>query len=183
MKFGASLDACRQTRPQARTASPGASNVPFDNWPHCLVETLRKRMEKNLYLLNHAYMVLLHKKKNAKEINNYRPISLSHSFSKLFAKLLSSRLAPHTHRLVMPNQSAFTCGRAIHDNFCVVQSSAKLPHAWGRSCILLKVDIAKAFDTANWLFLHDLHKHLNFFKKMDQLGLLLALHGKHKNHP
>jgi hypothetical protein len=46
---------------------------------------------RSLYLLNQAYMVLLCKKKDAKEIRDYRPISLIHSFSKLFAKLLSSR--------------------------------------------------------------------------------------------
>jgi hypothetical protein len=45
----------------------------------------------SLYLLNQAYMVLLRKKKDAEEIRDYRPISLIHSFSKLFAKLLSSR--------------------------------------------------------------------------------------------
>jgi hypothetical protein len=66
------------------------------------------------------------------------------------------------HHLVLPNQSAFIHGRAIHDNFWVVQSSAKLLHAHGISCILLKVDIAKAFDTMNWSFLPDLLTHLGF---------------------
>jgi hypothetical protein len=75
---------------------------------------------RNLYLLNQAYMVLLCKKKDTEEITDFRPISLIHSFSKLFAKLLSSRLAPHMHHLVLPNQSAFIHGRAIHDNFRVV---------------------------------------------------------------
>jgi hypothetical protein len=46
---------------------------------------------RSLYLLNQAYMVLLCKKKDVEEIRDYRPISLIHSFSKLFAKLLSSR--------------------------------------------------------------------------------------------
>jgi hypothetical protein len=74
-------------------------------------------------------MVLFHKKPNASEIRDFRPISRIHCFSKLFAKLLSSRLAPHMHLLVRPNQSAFIRGRAIHDNFRVVQSSTKLLHA------------------------------------------------------
>jgi hypothetical protein len=107
-------------------------------------------------------MVLLHTKKDAEEIKDYRPINLIHSFNKLFTKLQSSRLALHMHRLVLPNQSAFIRGRVIHDNFCAVQSSAKLLHARGSSCILLKVDIAKAFDTVNWSFLHDLLSHLGF---------------------
>jgi hypothetical protein len=38
-------------------------------------------------------MILLHKKKDAEEIKDFRPINLIHSFIKLFSKLLSSRLA------------------------------------------------------------------------------------------
>jgi hypothetical protein len=72
------------------------------------------------YLLNQAYMVLLRKKKDAQEIKDFRQISLIYCFNKLFNKLLSSRLAPHMHRLVLPNQSAFICGREIHDNFRAV---------------------------------------------------------------
>jgi hypothetical protein len=50
---------------------------------------------RSLYLLNQAYMVLLRKKKDAEEIKDFRPINLIHCFSKLFIKMLSSRLA-HT---------------------------------------------------------------------------------------
>jgi hypothetical protein len=74
-------------------------------------------------------MVLLRKKMDASEIRDFRSISLIHCFSKLFAKLLSSRLASHMHLLVRPNQSSFICGWVIHDNFRAIQSSAKLVHA------------------------------------------------------
>jgi hypothetical protein len=121
---------------------------------------------RSLYLLNHAYMVLLRKKKDAEEIEDYMSISLIHNSSKLFAKLLSSRLAPHMHQLVMPNQIAFIRGRAIHDNFRAIESSAKLLHAPGRSCILLKVDTEKALGTVNWSFLHDLLNHLGFSRRL-----------------
>jgi hypothetical protein len=84
---------------------------------------------RSLFLLNQAYMVLLRKKPNTSKIRDFRPISLIHCFSKLFAKLLSCRLTLHMHLLVRPNQSAFICGQAIHDNFRAVQSSAKLLHA------------------------------------------------------
>jgi hypothetical protein len=120
---------------------------------------------RSLYLLNQAYMVLLRKKKDAEEINDFRPISLIHSFSKLFAKLLSARLAPFMHHLVLSNESASIRGRAIHDNFRVVQSLAKLLHAQRTSSILLKVDTAKAFDIVNWSFFHDLLHHLGFSRR------------------
>jgi hypothetical protein len=84
---------------------------------------------RNFYLLNQAYMILLCKKQNVEEVMDFMPISLIHSFSKMFAKLLSTRLAPHMSTLVLPNHSAFIQGRAIHDNFRAVHCAAKLLHA------------------------------------------------------
>jgi hypothetical protein len=74
-------------------------------------------------------------------------------------------MPPAMNQLVLPNQSTFIRGRAIHDNFWTVQSSAKLLHIHGISSILLKVDIAKAFDIVNCLFLHDLLNHILFSRR------------------
>jgi len=49
---------------------------------------------RSLYLKNQAYIVLLKKKEFPAEISDYRPISLIHSFAKLFTKVLATRLAP-----------------------------------------------------------------------------------------
>ena len=49
--------------------------------------------------------------------------------------------------LVRPNQTAFIKGRRIHDNFCSVQLYRHWLHVKHHSRILLKVDIAKAFDS------------------------------------
>jgi hypothetical protein len=117
---------------------------------------------RSFYLLNQAYMILLHKKSGAKEVKDFRPINLIHSFSKLFAKLLLARLAPFMSELVLPKQSAFIKGRAIHDNFMAVHSAAKLLHTRRRPSVLHKVDIAKAFDAVNWSFLLELLRHMGF---------------------
>ena len=52
-------------------------------------------------------MILLRKKEDPSRTKDYRPISLMHSFSKLFAKCLAKRLAPRLKEIVAPNQSAF----------------------------------------------------------------------------
>jgi hypothetical protein len=107
-------------------------------------------------------MVLLRKNNVPRQVQDYRPISLIHSFSKLITKALSTRLAPLMQQLVQPNESAFIKGRVIHDNFHTVQQTAKLMHAQKWSCCQLKVDIAKAFDTMSWPFLLELLHHAVF---------------------
>jgi hypothetical protein len=101
-------------------------------------------------------MVLLRKKKEAIEVRDFRPISLIHSFGKVVAKVLFARLAPFMTRLVALNQSVFIKGRAIHDNFRAVHLAAKLLHAHRCSTVLLKVGIAKAFNSVSWPFVIDL---------------------------
>lgn len=66
-------------------------------------------------------------------------------------------------------------GRSIHDNFRAVQQSCKLLHAKRTPTILLKVDIAKAFDTVSWEFLLEVMQHLGFgLRWRDWLSALLS---------
>jgi hypothetical protein len=78
----------------------------------------------------------------------------------LFSKVLASRLALHLSNLVSVNQSAFVNDN-IQENFRLVQSSAKL-HVKKKPAVLLKVDIARAFDSVSWPFLFAIHKHVGF---------------------
>jgi hypothetical protein len=84
-------------------------------------------------------------------------------------------------RLVLPNQSAFMKGRSIHDNFRAVHLAAKLLHARRQPCVLLKVDIAKAFHTVNWSFSARTAKAHGFHAAVDELDSPAALHSKHQN--
>ena len=55
--------------------------------------------------------------------------------------------------MVALNQSAFIKGRAIHDNFRTIQLACRWLHSKNFPSVLLKVDIAKAFDSVAWPFL------------------------------
>nr|ABA95403.1 retrotransposon protein, putative, unclassified [Oryza sativa Japonica Group] len=125
--------------------------------------------------LNDALISLLPKKDEAVDVKDFRPISLIHSFGKLFSKILASCLSPRLDELVAPNQSAFIKGRSLHDNFRFVQLVARALHAKRVPRLLLKVDIAKAFDTVSWPFLLEVLAQLGFSQRWrDWISLILS---------
>jgi hypothetical protein len=52
-------------------------------------------------------------------------ISLVHSFSKLFSKLLAMRLRPCMNGLIGATEYTFVKGRNLHDNFILVRQVAR----------------------------------------------------------
>ncbi|KAM0913456.1 hypothetical protein ACQ4PT_012157 [Festuca glaucescens] len=129
---------------------------------------------RGLHVANQALVSLLPKRADAVEVKDFRPISLIHSVAKLMAKALPSRLAPRMEELVGPQQSAFICGRCLHDNFQLVHHTARKLHVLKRDAILLKLDITKAFDTVDWAFLLEVMSRLGFGRKWTSMvgGLL-----------
>ena len=65
------------------------------------------RHDQHFNLLNNAHIVLLPKREDAASVGDYRPISLSHSITKLISKLLASSLSPELDGMVSRAQSTF----------------------------------------------------------------------------
>jgi hypothetical protein len=97
-------------------------------------------------LLNSVNVILIEKKEGAHAIGDYYPISIMHRIVKLLAKIVSNRLAPHLDRIISHSQSAFIKRRSIHDNFQYVPGVVNHFHQAKTPMLLLKLDIAKAFD-------------------------------------
>lgn len=91
-------------------------------------QALSRHAGSNFSLLNQALLTMLPKKHDAQEPGDYRPISLLHNFAKIFSKVLARRLVPELTTLVATNQSAFTKGRSIQDNFLLVRQSTHFLH-------------------------------------------------------
>lgn len=118
-----------------------------------------------LHDLNFANICLVPKKTDASKDEDYRPISLMHSFAKILAKILANRLAPKLGALVSQSQIAFIRKRAIQDNILSVQNMIKYFHGAKKPTLFLKVDILKAFDTVNWAYLLEVLENFGFSQK------------------
>jgi hypothetical protein len=79
----------------------------------------------HLQWINSDNIILLPKKDGAKEIHDYRTISLIHVIAKIIAKIIASRLVPLMNDLVSNVQSAFIKNKSIHDNFMYVKNLAR----------------------------------------------------------
>jgi hypothetical protein len=112
--------------------------------------------------INSAIITLLPKRPGAQEVKDFRPISLIHGIAKWVAKVIANRLAPLLPQLVGSHQSAFVRGHCLHDNFMMVQGTARKLHTSKLPAILLKLDITKAFDTVDWSFLLEVLRKMGF---------------------
>lgn len=117
---------------------------------------------KRWHLLNAAHITLLPKADDATKVKDFRPISLMHSVEKILFKLLANRLAPIPKQLIPCSQSAFIKSRSIQDNFLFVKNAVQLLHKSKQPSLLLKLDIAGAFDCISWSYLLELMQHLGF---------------------
>jgi len=130
---------------------------------------------RSFHLLNGASTILLRKNEAPQILRDYRPISLIHSFSKLFTKYLAARLAPRLQEMVAQNQSAFIRNISIHDNYRIVQLACRSLHRKKHPSLLLKVDIAKAFDSVAWPFLLEVLEQLGFSRRWrDWISFILS---------
>lgn len=80
----------------------------------------------------------------------------------MISKLLVSKLKPLLPTLILPNQTVFVKDRLLLENTILAWEIVNGYHkAQGPKRIVIKVDIAKAFDTLSWDFLFNCLKSLD----------------------
>ncbi|XP_073051343.1 uncharacterized protein [Primulina eburnea] len=112
-------------------------------------------------------ITLIPKVMGAQAWSDFCPISLCNVTNKIISKLLYSRLKVVAERLVSWNQSGFVPGRVISDNILLAQElthSLSLPTRGGN--VILKLDMAKAYDRVQWSFLLDVLRHYGFSEQV-----------------
>jgi hypothetical protein len=126
--------------------------------------------DQHFHHLNKAHMVLLPKKVDAQQLNDFRPRSLTHSIAKLFSKILATCLSLVLNDLISRSQSSFIKRRSIQDNFLYTQNLVRDLQRRKQPDLFLKLDIAKAFDSVRWDFLLEVLEQFGFPPKCASLG-------------
>jgi hypothetical protein len=102
------------------------------------------------------------------ELNDFRPISLCNVLYKIILKCLVNRLRPILGDIVSENQSAFVPGRLITDNALLAFECLHYMEqgvTMGDPYCAYKLDLSKAYDRVDWVFLEDVMHKMGFSRR------------------
>ncbi|XP_059301777.1 uncharacterized protein LOC132053678 [Lycium ferocissimum] len=90
-------------------------------------------------------------------------VSLCNVISKIFAKVLSTRLNSIVPSIISTNQSGFIKGRSITENILLAQEIIQdIEKTDEKGNVVLKLDMAKAYDRVSWPYLCILMRKMGF---------------------
>jgi len=118
--------------------------------------------------LNKTFIALVPKVKSPNSPMDYRPISLCNVLYKLVSKVITNRLKDILHEVVHENQSAFVPGRLITNNILIAFEHFQFmrkKNKGKRGFMALKLDMSKAYDRIEWVFLQSILLRLGFDEK------------------
>jgi len=95
---------------------------------------------------------------------DYRPISLCNVVYKIIAKSLSLKLQSYMPTCINSSQYAFVKGRRITENIIIAHEIVHTfnQKKWNDCAFMLKLDLAKAFDRLEWIFIKQAMYRMGF---------------------
>jgi hypothetical protein len=123
--------------------------------------------------INQTTIVLIPKVKNQQDVKQFRPISLCNVIYKLCSEVLANRLRGFLDDIISEEQSAFVPGILITDNILIAyECTHYLKRKKGKiGACAIKLDMAKAYDQVEWIFLEGMLLRLGFHASF--VGLIM----------
>ncbi|XP_060202636.1 uncharacterized protein LOC132631055 [Lycium barbarum] len=130
----------------------------------------------NQLSVTHTNLVLLPKKNNIETFPDMRPISLSNFINKVISRVIQDKLECILPSLISPNQSGFVKGRCIIENVLLTPEVVTNIRLRGKPAnVVLKLDMAKAYDRVSWSYLIRVLRKMRFAKTfIDMVWRLIA---------
>ena len=121
--------------------------------------------------MREAIVKLLHKKKDFKNLKNWRPISLLNTDYKILSKIIVNRLTPLFQKHILPQQNAGLPKRRMENIHYNIQALLELANQRNEQLIIMTIDFEKAFDKISHHFIFKIleklkigNKNLGFIK-------------------
>ena len=115
--------------------------------------------------MNMTWVTLVSKFEGAKDIKDFRPISMVGCVYKVIAKILSRRLKGVMCGLVSEEQSTFAQGRKILDGALIAYEMVHWMKKNNKRGARIKLDFQKAYDSVKWNFVDLILERMGFGKK------------------
>ncbi|XP_073133538.1 uncharacterized protein [Henckelia pumila] len=108
-------------------------------------------------------IILIPKNEDAQMWSEFRPISLCNVLNKIITKLITIWLSRILPQIISPSQSGFVVGKLISDNVLLAQEMVNhLNYLIRGGNVIMKLDMAKAYDRVQWGFLLQMLRAFGF---------------------
>ena len=154
-----------------RNKSPGPDGIPNEYY-----KTFAKLISDELTnVLNESHrggrlhqstkegtISVLYKKKDRKDIRNYRPITLLNGDYKILTRTLCKRMKKVVGKIICKENTGFSPGRFIAENTHQMKIMQKMLEEEDTEGMFVFLDLEKAFDRVSWKYLKQAIQRLGF---------------------
>ena len=103
----------------------------------------------------------VYKKKDKREVGNYRPITVLNADYKAMTRAIAMRLAECAGLIIHPDQAGFVPGRSIYDHVRLTELMTTYAEAEEINGVIVALDQEKAYDRIDHTYLWAAMRHAN----------------------
>ena len=112
---------------------------------------------------NATFLTLIPKEVGADSPDKFKPIALCNVIYKIISKVIANRLKPILPSLISSEQSGFVEGRHILHGVILVHEVLHSLNSTRRPGMMIKLDIAKAYDKIIWKYMDKILEAFGFY--------------------